>query len=56
MLNLLKKFVRDEEGQDFVEYAMLLGGIALVLGVTIGTLGTQIQGLYGRIGAAVAAL
>lgn len=29
MLNLLKKFVRDEEGQDLVEYALLLALIAI---------------------------
>ncbi len=29
-LNLLLKFLSDEEGQDFAEYAMILGAIGVV--------------------------
>lgn len=31
MSNLMMRFVREEEGQDLVEYALLLGLIAVVL-------------------------
>lgn len=30
MLRTLKKFIQAEEGQDFAEYALLLGAIAVV--------------------------
>lgn len=30
MIRVFKKFVQDEEGQDFAEYALLLGAIAVV--------------------------
>ena len=30
MLMLLKRFVREEDGQDFAEYALILGAIGVV--------------------------
>ena len=30
MLNLLKRFFREEDGQDFAEYALILGAIGVV--------------------------
>ncbi len=30
MFRVFKKFIQDEEGQDFAEYALLLGAIAVV--------------------------
>jgi len=30
MLELLKKFIREEDGQDFAEYALILGAIGVV--------------------------
>lgn len=30
MFRLFKKFIQDDEGQDFAEYALLLGAIAVV--------------------------
>lgn len=49
MREMLKKFIRDEEGQDFVEYAMLIGGIAMLLTASVGGLGTAINTAYGQI-------
>ena len=49
MLNMLKKFVRDEEGQDFVEYAMLLAGIAVIGFVAVKALGGKIVTLMNGI-------
>ena len=53
MKNLFNRFVKEEEGQDLVEYALLLGLIAVVL---VGTI-TALQGaIAGRMGAATTAL
>jgi len=30
MLELLKQFIREEDGQDFAEYALILGAIGVV--------------------------
>ena len=30
MFKLLKRFVREEEGQDFAEYALILGAVGVV--------------------------
>lgn len=55
MLNFLKKLVREEEGQDFVEYALLLAGVSLTLLTALETLSGGISGLYGRVVDALAA-
>jgi Flp pilus assembly pilin Flp len=47
--NLLKKFVRDEEGQDFVEYALILVGISLIAFAAAGPLGDAIAALFDRV-------
>jgi len=30
MLKLLKRFIREEDGQDFAEYALILGAVGVV--------------------------
>ena len=40
----------DESGQDLAEYAVLIGLIALVVTVAIGTLGQVISSVFGAIG------
>ena len=30
MIKLLKRFVREEDGQDFAEYALILGAVGVV--------------------------
>jgi len=53
MKNLIKRFIRNEEGQDLVEYALLLALIALVVALLIPTLTTAIGGVYTRIATAL---
>jgi pilus assembly protein Flp/PilA len=43
MKNLMVRFVREEQGQDLVEYALLLGLIAVVCIAAVTILGTQIN-------------
>ena len=47
MMEIVARFIREEEGQDLVEYALLLALIALAAVATMGTLGTAINNKYG---------
>lgn len=47
MRQFVSRFVRDEQGQDLVEYAFLVGLIALVAYVGVQTLGTRVNQYYG---------
>jgi pilus assembly protein Flp/PilA len=49
MKNLFNRFVREEEGQDLVEYALLLALIAIVCIVAITTMGTTISGFMNQV-------
>ena len=55
MKNLFNRFVREEQGQDLIEYALLAGLISLASVVAITALGTAIQGKFTTVGAAVTA-
>jgi Flp pilus assembly pilin Flp len=56
MKNLLKRLVCEEQGQDLVEYALLVGGIGLVVITGANDLGTAIDAAYQRIETDVAAI
>ena len=56
MKNLIVRFVREEEGQDLIEYAMLATLIALVGGATAATLGTNLATWYTTMGTRVGGL
>jgi pilus assembly protein Flp/PilA len=45
-MNLLKKFWKEEDGQDMVEYALLLALISVVSIAAIRTLGTDVNGVF----------
>jgi Flp pilus assembly pilin Flp len=47
MRTLIGRFVREEEGQDLVEYALLVGFIGLVAVAGVTALGTAINTYYG---------
>ncbi|HXP80087.1 MAG TPA: Flp family type IVb pilin [Verrucomicrobiae bacterium] len=44
--NILKRLWQDEQGQDLVEYALLLVLIALTAAATVQTVGTAIQSVF----------
>ena len=46
MKNLLNRFVRDEQGQDLIEYALLAGFISLVAVAAITAVGTGVNNVY----------
>jgi pilus assembly protein Flp/PilA len=49
MSNLLHRFVREDDGQDLVEYAMLIALIALAVVAGVGALATAINTQYNNI-------
>jgi pilus assembly protein Flp/PilA len=46
MKNLLKRLWREEEGQDLVEYGLLLALLALAAVTTMGTLANAIKNVF----------
>jgi pilus assembly protein Flp/PilA len=52
----VKSFVRDEEGQDLVEYAMLVALIALVCVVGVTAAGSSVNAVFGSIGGKIVAV
>ena len=55
MKNLFNRFVREEQGQDLIEYALLAGLISLASIVAITRSARRLQGHYNTVGAAVTA-
>jgi len=53
MKGLFNRFVREDSGQDLIEYALLAGLISLASVVAIGNLGTAIQDKLTAVGTAV---
>ena len=48
-MSLFCRFVREDEGQDLVEYAMLVALIAIACVIGVGALGTALDGFYNTI-------
>jgi pilus assembly protein Flp/PilA len=53
MLNFVKSFVRDNEGQDLLEYALLVALIALVAITAVTAAGTKVSAVFNAIAAAI---
>ncbi len=50
---MLRKLIRDEKGQDMVEYALLASFISIVAIATLRLIGPLINGIYQDIEAAL---
>jgi pilus assembly protein Flp/PilA len=46
---LTQQFVRDDDGQDVVEYGLLIATIAIVVLVATSAFGTQISAWFNRL-------
>ena len=56
MMNLvtfLNSFRRDDEGQDLLEYALLVALIAIVCVTAVTSAGTTVQGIFEEIAGAI---
>ena len=49
MKRLLVRFIRDEQGQDLVEYALIVAAVGLALITTVNQLSAGIVSLYQSI-------
>jgi pilus assembly protein Flp/PilA len=56
MKGLFRRFVREEAGQDLIEYALLAGFISLVAVAAITAVGTGVNGVYNGINTQVSAI
>lgn len=45
-MNFIKNFVKDEQGQDLVEYTLLLAFIALAIGALYSTMATSVKTIW----------
>ena len=52
----VRSFVHDEEGQDLVEYAMLVALIALVCVIGVTAAGTSVNAIFTSIGGKIVAV
>jgi pilus assembly protein Flp/PilA len=49
MKNLFARFVREEAGQDIIEYALLAAFISVLAWVAIQTIGTDVSTMYDQV-------
>ena len=56
MTQLFYRFIRDDDGQDLIEYALLAGFISLVCVAAIINVGTGVNAVYVTIEGQVAAI
>jgi pilus assembly protein Flp/PilA len=52
MKNLFNRFVREEEGQDIIEYALLAAFISIVAWGILVTIGTDVKSVYTNVNSA----
>lgn len=45
-MNILKRFVKETEGQDLIEYGLLVGLITVGIAATIGPIGEKVLGYF----------
>ena len=56
MKNVIDRFIRDDQGQDLIEYALLAGFISLVAVVAITNVGTGGNAVYTNMDSQVKAI
>ncbi len=54
MKDLMKRFIREDEGQDLIEYALLVVFIALFVAATLPLVGTAVNVVFSDINTALA--
>ena len=55
-ISRLRAFVRDDSGQDLLEYALLIGLIALVTVLAVTNAGSEINRIFAAIATSLAAV
>jgi pilus assembly protein Flp/PilA len=49
MTNIISRFVKDESGATAIEYALIAGGIAVVIITAVNLVGTSLDGTFNRV-------
>ncbi|HNV02576.1 MAG TPA: Flp family type IVb pilin [Vicinamibacterales bacterium] len=49
MKNLIRRFIRDEEGQDIIEYALLAAFISIIAIAAVRAVGDRVQVYFGNV-------
>jgi Flp pilus assembly pilin Flp len=49
MKQLIERFVRDEAGQDIIEYALLAAFISIVAATILQFIGTDVKSMYTKV-------
>jgi Flp pilus assembly pilin Flp len=49
MKNLIARFVREEEGQDIIEYSLLAAFISISGYLILQSIGTQVNSIYTKV-------
>lgn len=55
-MNLLNRLIREEEGQDLIEYVLLAAGISIISIPIIPAIGTALSTKYGTINTAIGSI
>jgi pilus assembly protein Flp/PilA len=55
-MNLLKKFVHEQEGQDAIEYALLAGFVSLGVVAMVKNVGTDLNTVFSNVDTQVTAI
>ena len=50
---MLTRFIRDEEGQDLIEYGLLLGIIVVAVITSVNSIGTKVAGYFADLDASL---
>ena len=53
MKNVMISLVRDEQGQDLIEYALLAGLIAVICVVSVTLAGSKVSVLFSKVAAGI---
>jgi pilus assembly protein Flp/PilA len=54
MKNLVSRFVKDESGATAIEYGLIAAGISVVIITAVGTVGTNLNTVFTKVGTALA--
>ena len=52
-MNILKNFIKDEQGQDLIEYTLLIAFVALGAAAVMGSLSANIANIFNATGSAL---
>ena len=53
MIQYIKSFISDESGATAIEYGLIAAGIAVAIIAAVGLLGTSLEGMFTKVGAAL---